>query len=241
MKVFALSILLFFNLQNSAQAWLGVQVPEDHNVIKSFGSSEKEEIEKEVIDIFVWNIYKAKKKNWKDQFRGQVSNYDFFLLQEMVTNPLIKSVFTDTRSVNFTTATSFIYKKNLQRTGVATGSKYLPAAQSFLRSQNREPILLTPKITLFTKYPIKGTDKELLVVNIHAINFVSSTTLHSQLKDAADVIKEHNGPSIFAGDFNTWTQTKINNLNAVMKKLGFNKVNFSNPRSKFINTSKPVF
>ena len=232
MKIFAISILLFFNFQSSVNAWLGVQVPEDHDVIKSFGSSVKDEIEKDIIDIFVWNIYKAKKQNWKTQFEGQVSAYDFFLLQEMVTNPLIKSVFTSSEEVNYATATSFFYKKNMQRTGVATGSKYQPSSTSFLRSQNREPILLTPKITLFTKYPIKGHNKELLVVNIHAINFVSSNTLHSQLKDAADVIQEHDGPSIFAGDFNTWTSEKQSFLKKVTSEAGMSEVTFENDTRK---------
>ncbi|PIK16495.1 endonuclease/exonuclease/phosphatase family protein [Halobacteriovorax sp. JY17] len=232
MKILALGLLLFINFQNSANAWLGVEVPEDDNVIKPFGHSKKTEIEKETIDVFVWNIYKANKENWKEQFTAQTPSFDFFLLQEMLTIPLVEEIFNNTEEANFTTATSFIYKKNSQRTGVATGAKYSPSWKKFLRSKKREPILSTPKITLFTKYPIKGSSEELLIVNIHAINFVSSFTLHSQLKDAADIIKEHNGPSVFAGDFNTWTLEKQIFLKKITKEVGMTEVTFKNDDRK---------
>ena len=70
------------------------------------------------------------------------------------------------------------------------------------------------------------------MVNIHAINFVTSSALHSQLMDAAEVIKSHSGPAIFAGDFNTWTFEKQSFLRELTQKLGFQEVTFENDTRK---------
>lgn len=228
MKFILFSFFLYFSMLLNTSAWPGIVVPKDDNVFKSFGKFEHDEIDKDIIDVFVWNIYKAKKKNWRPQFQTQVEKYDFFLFQEMLTNPLISDVFSNTEHLGFTTATSFIYSKNEQRTGVATGAKYTPSWKKFLRSKKREPILSTPKITLFTKYPIKGSNKELLIVNIHAINFVTSASLNSQLTDASKVISSHDGPTIFAGDFNTWTFEKQSFLKKITKDIGMEEVTFKN-------------
>ncbi len=228
MKFNILVIIALLCTTPNANAWLGVQVPEDENVLKSFGSAKSTIIEKETINLFVWNMYKGNKESWKYQFKSQVPYYDFFLLQEMLTTPEVLDIFSNTENLDFTTATSFLYTKNNQRTGVATGSKYHPNWKKFLRSKKREPVLLTPKMTLFTKYSISGSDNELLVVNIHAINFVSSTALQSQLLDASEIIKSHQGPVIFAGDFNTWTPEKQKFLREITEDSGMTEVTFKN-------------
>lgn len=225
-----LTLLLFTS--NNAYAWLGVHVPKDENVIKSFGTSTKLEIDKSTINIFVWNMYKANKENWKYQFKSQIPYYDIFLLQEMLTKPEVVDIFSNTEGINFTSATSFIYKKNNERTGVATGSKYHPSWSKFMRSEKREPILSTPKVTLFTKYPIKGNSEDLLIVNIHAINFVSSNSLRSQLEDATKIIHSHEGPVVFAGDFNTWTPEKQEFLKEITTTAGMTEVTFKEDTRK---------
>ncbi|WP_372653982.1 endonuclease/exonuclease/phosphatase family protein [Halobacteriovorax sp.] len=232
MKLNILLIITTLCVALNANAWLGVQVPKDSNVIKIFGSASKTEIDKETVNLFVWNMYKANKESWKYQFKSQIPYYDFFLLQEMLTKPEVVDIFSNTESLDFITATSFIYKKSGERTGVATGSKYSPSWSKFLRSQKREPILSTPKMTLFTKYSISGSDEELLIVNIHAINFVSSQALRSQLQDVSIVIKSHYGPVVFAGDFNTWTNEKQGFLKEITEELGMEEVTFKNDTRK---------
>ncbi|ATH08819.1 hypothetical protein BIY24_12945 [Halobacteriovorax marinus] len=232
MKKAILFLAVFLTSQLTTHAWLGVEVPKDDKVLTNYGSSKQDSINGEAFNVFVWNIYKAKKEGWDSQFKSVIKDYDLFLLQEMLTTENVLNIFSHTEGVSFTGATSFMYKKDGKRTGVATGSKVEPTWQKFLRSKKREPVLSTPKITLFTKYPIKNSEKELLVVNIHAINFVSSLSLHSQLQDAADIIKKHNGPSVFAGDFNTWTLEKQLFLKKITKEVGMKEVEFKNDTRK---------
>ena len=49
----------------------------------------------------------------------------------------------------------------------------------------------------------------LLSVNLHAINFtLGISDLKQQLDDAADIMRHHTGPIIFAGDLNTWSDER---------------------------------
>ena len=53
-------------------------------------------------------------------------------------------------------------------------------------------------------FPITGTDQQLLVVNVHAINFVMLHTFEAFIKQLISAMKNHHGPILLAGDFNTW-------------------------------------
>jgi endonuclease/exonuclease/phosphatase (EEP) superfamily protein YafD len=224
--------LLFIFITNSAFAWPGLYVPKKSEVLSKYGRSFKTELDPNKIDLFVWNIYKAEYYQWEDQYLSQLDKFDLFLIQEVLTKPVVVDALNSNHGIRYINATSFIYKKSGFSTGLSTGSKVKENWRHFLRSRRLEPIVGTPKLTLFTKYPIKGTEKELLVVNIHAINFVPSSALRSQLSDAAKIIKAHEGPAIFAGDFNTWTFEKQSFLRRLTTKLGFKEVTFKNDTRK---------
>lgn len=230
-KISLIYLFLFSSLSASAW-WPGIYVPKNHQVLKKFGQEKLSEINGNEINLFVWNIYKAEYDSWPEQFNSQLEKFDLLLLQEMLTKPSVVDIFTGHEDLSYETATSFIFKKSGFRTGIATGSKVKTSWKKYLRSKKTEPLVGTPKLTLFTKYPIADSDKELLVVNIHAINFVPSLSLYSQLDDAAKIIKSHNGPSIFAGDFNTWTLEKQVFLRKITQKLGFKEVLFKNDTRK---------
>ncbi|OUR96361.1 hypothetical protein A9Q84_08375 [Halobacteriovorax marinus] len=223
--------LLIFS-STSLLAWPGIYVPKDSQVLKHFGQTKLNEIDGDEINLFVWNIYKAEYVQWFEQYESQLDKFDLFLIQEMLTKPELIDIFSSNDSISYETATSFVFKKSGFHTGIATGSKVKTSWKRYLRSKKREPIVGTPKLTLFTKYPIKNSERELMVVNIHAINFVPSFSLYSQLNDAAKIIKDHDGPAIFAGDFNTWTLEKQVFLRKITQKLGFKEVLFKNDTRK---------
>ena len=230
-KIILLTIL--FSLISSATlAWPGILIPKENEVLSKFGENSTKELNPENINLFVWNIYKADYYQWEDQYTSQLPKFDIFMIQEVLTKPVVTNIFNSKLGIEYQSATSFIYKKTGFSTGIATGSYTKATWTHYLRSKKLEPIVGTPKLTLFTKYKLKNTDKELLVVNIHAINFVTSFALHSQLKDASKIIKKHNGPAIFAGDFNTWTYEKQSFLRKLTQNMRFKEVTFKNDTRK---------
>lgn len=230
-RIFSLTILVSL-LSSSIVAWPGLLIPKDNEVLSRYGHSSKSELDPTNINLFVWNIYKADYYQWEEQYTSQISKFDIFMIQEVLTKPVVTDVLNAKFGIQYQSATSFVYKKTGFATGIATGSSANTTWRYYLRSKKLEPFIGTPKLTLFTKYKLKNSNKELMVVNIHAINFVTSLALHSQLKDAASIIKTHSGPVIFAGDFNTWTYEKQSFLRKLTQKLGFKEVTFQNDTRK---------
>src|SRR5690606_32748181 len=90
----------------------------------------------------------------------------------------------------------------------------------FIRTSNREPILRTPKMSLISVFAIKNCPAQLMVVNTHAINFVRNSQFNFDIEKIAAKIKNHNGPLVWAGDFNTWNKGRMRKLRSVAKRLG---------------------
>ena len=66
---------------------------------------------------------------------------------------------------------------------------------------------------------------ELAIVNIHAINFeLSPDTYRAQLGALADALRDHRGPIIFAGDFNTWSDTRDGIVAGIAARLGLTEL-----------------
>lgn len=125
-------------------------------------------------------------------------------------------------------AVSFIDTKVNVATGVSTASRIPPIDISYQRSHHREPLIDTPKMIIQTKYELEGLEESLLLLNIHAINFVSAQKLEHQLLATTEVIKEHQGPIVFAGDFNTWSKKRIRLLKSFFSSHQFTEISFSN-------------
>jgi len=93
-------------------------------------------------------------------------------------------------------------------------------------SQRQELMLATHKSALVTHHPVKGGG-DLLVVNVHAINFVFNQYFYEEMASISQLIAHHKGPLIIAGDFNTWNLKRINHLRALMTRLGLREVEFT--------------
>jgi len=185
------------------------------------------------IEVLVWNVYKGDRLEWAMDFDQLTKSKDILLLQEGMLNRKMKDQFMVLPWFEFHFATSFIDNKlGAVGTGVVTASEAKSVETVWQRSYYREPMIKTPKMTLFTKYGLEGLKKKVLVGNIHGINFVKAYKLRHMLDKAAEHIRGHKGPVIFGGDFNTWTKTKLNNMNAVFKKLGMRAVKFKDDNRK---------
>ena len=180
------------------------------------------------IEILVWNVYKAKRgRAFLKDFVELTKEKNFLLIQEMITSENMLSLLkNDLNNFFWKMAASFQYR-NKQQTGVMTGA-FVPHHEShFVRSQQRELGVLTPKVTLKSEFKIsKIDDLNLMIVNTHAINFTSTSAFVSFIRDAVSLIGEHQGPLIFAGDFNTWNKFRWVELVQIFSILGLKEVKF---------------
>ncbi len=158
------------------------------------------------VRVLCWNILKAKRASFADDFRRLVSDRDLVLLQESVLNAPSDALFTGDARHEWTMARSFRDPRTLVEHGVKTGATAPPLDASYHVSPHAEPLTRTPKMLLATRYAFAdGTPATLLVLNMHAINFVSVAKYVHQLGQLVDALAAHDGPILLAGDFNTWS------------------------------------
>jgi len=208
-------------------------VPSIKDIMQEMGDFTEKELNPNSIKILVWNMYKGSNETWEQDFEKLSMDQDILITQEMYLNEMMIDIFENHQGYGYHTATSFMYLPSRTRTGVASASKVRPTSFKYQRSRVLEPVIETPKMALETFYKLKGTDQELMVVNIHAINFVSSLALATQLKDLAKDIKKFKGPVIFAGDFNTWSKDKLYFMNKIIiEGLGMREVKFKEDNRK---------
>lgn len=235
-----LIFVLFVSLGVHAQDPKGFfTIPQLKDVLRPLGRAQNPKLNPDHIQVTVWNMFKGKKDSWKRDYADLTQKSDILVLQEMFLDEKMKQVFGDHVGFEYTTATSFLFDKKQIATGVATASHSSSSFQTFLRSQDREPIVNTPKVILVTTYPIDGHDEELLVVNIHAINFVTDAAFARHIFSVIPKIKNHKGPLIFAGDFNTWSQDRLDFINKMAKMLNLNEIRFF-PDSRMRTFGNPL-
>ena len=170
-----------------------------------------------------WNSHKGSNKKWQKDFERLTSHSDLVILQEgYLTNDLQELL--NKKQYNWDIARAFSYKDIYA--GVLTGSRVKP---DFLCSfRVPEPLSGIPKTVLITRYPFSGTGETLLVANIHMINFSLDISVYrAQLGKIAEVVSQHRGPLIIAGDFNTWNKERLRILADFTKQLGIRAVTFA--------------
>ena len=114
-----------------------------------------------------------------------------------------------------------------------TASKITPNLTCTLKV--KEPITRVPKSILITRYPIAGRHQELLVANVHAINFTTGfAAFQHQCDQLESALSFHRGPMIVSGDFNTWSQGRMSRVEAMAQRLDLIAVPFKeHVKSKF--------
>lgn len=92
--------------------------------------------------------------------------------------------------------------------------------------REREPLLRLAKSSLVTVYALQNGQR-LMVINIHAVNFSFGVEVYTkQLAAIGEQLIHHQGPAIMAGDFNAWSQQRINALNRFAIRMGLQEVCF---------------
>ncbi len=205
------------------------------DALQILGGACKAYIPKE-FGVLVWNIYKGKKVGWEHDFHTLVSDNDLVMLQEAVLNTRFDSIFNNPERMEWVMARTYSHKTTSISTGVKTGCSVKSAAQAFYISPDVEPIVKTPKMLLATTYPVEGSDKLLLTVNIHAVNFVSYEKFNRQMAQIVEAVEKHDGPVIVAGDFNTWNGIRYHGLLEIIAKMELIELKMTRQRRPYYLT-----
>jgi len=112
-------------------------------------------------------------------------------------------------------------------TAAKTESKH---AQAYL-SESQESLIGPHKSLLLSIYPL-NEEKNLLVLNIHAINFRENSSYARELERFAQKVRTHHGPMIIAGDFNAWNRKRMEALHKLRDELSLKLVEFENKKVK---------
>jgi endonuclease/exonuclease/phosphatase (EEP) superfamily protein YafD len=179
----------------------------------------------EVIHFLNWNILKGHRSEFQNEFLNLAQDKNLIFTQEAMNDHNVPQIFRKTSLDNWWMAQSFLYVLTSFGTGVATGSDSNPLHVHFQRSSDIEPIIHTPKIALFTEYQTTS-NKKLLTINIHAVNFVTFHKFMRQINAIKEVIQNFQGAVIFAGDFNTWSKRRLAFLKDTAVKLNMEMTEF---------------
>lgn len=189
-------------------------VPAETASLKSFGQAEQHCLQAgETYHVLIWNIHKCLHPDWQRDFAALQKDYDFLVLQEALirTEDQSKNVY-QRGGFHCVFATSYINTKHVYETGLLTAAHLNVNHAEYFRSSDREPLTKTPKSILTTYFEIENRPDPLLLINAHFLNFKTTKAVGQQLAQIEAAVREHPGPVILAGDFNTWKNSRSENL-----------------------------
>jgi endonuclease/exonuclease/phosphatase (EEP) superfamily protein YafD len=169
-----------------------------------------------------WNIQKGVKDGWQEDFEDLIQDSDILTVQEAYLNGDLQELLRKGRYC-WDISNAFQYKG--REVGVLTASRLDPDFICTFRV--KEPLINIPKTVMVTIYPLSGTDKSLMVVNIHSINFtVNTRKFDSQLQEVERILSQHQGPLIVSGDINTWSKKRTTIVENLVNRLGLDVLTF---------------
>ncbi|WP_434223317.1 endonuclease/exonuclease/phosphatase family protein [Xenorhabdus bakwenae] len=173
------------------------------------------------LSVAIWNIYKQQRPSWQHVLASLIEKSDLVLLQEAQTTPALLKFVTESGLVADQVPAFAIPQ---HPSGVMTLSSSSPVYCCPLRE--KEPIFRLSKSSLITIYPLPDK-RQLMVINVHAINFSLGVDVYSrQLNNIGIHINLHNGPVIFAGDFNAWSRQRLKILERFAHRMHLKEVYF---------------
>ena len=176
------------------------------------------------ISLLNWNVYKGQRDNWASDFSQLIKQQDIVVLQEaLLDKALLRAI--HRQSLNWSMNTAFYYDE--VEAGVLTASKVSAVRSCGLRAA--EPLIQIPKTALLSEYRLSKGAQNLLVANIHGINFTLGTEAYEQQISALILaIRHHKGPVVVAGDFNTWSDKRMAIVNRMAERLSLKAITYKN-------------
>jgi len=179
----------------------------------------------ESFGLLCWNVHKETLDQAFEPYLHHLLHIcpsDLILLQETKTslhNPLKLPGFSHTMAANIQT------RRHLY--GVLTAANASFESAENLLTQSREIHLTTYKSMLISSHKLADYTT-LMLINIHAINFVPSQWFLKELHTLKVLLQKHSGAMIIAGDFNCWSQTRTTFLEQFCSELGLKKAALRN-------------
>ena len=185
------------------------------------------------ISVVNWNIQKGRNTEWVKDLSAIGAEPDLLILQEASARTNVWRDLVPEHHESFAEG----FGPDWSPSGVMTVSAAEPLTECELVAH--EPWFGTRKATLITEYALSETDRTLLVVNIHGINFALGTSdLENQFDQARAVIEQHDGPVVFSGDFNTWRSQRAQVLEDMLAALGLTALDFDiDHRKRFFGSA----
>ncbi|WP_427977926.1 endonuclease/exonuclease/phosphatase family protein [Agarivorans sp.] len=169
--------------------------------------------------VLVWNTYKGKNSSWHQQFTDFSQNIDFMLLQEVS----LRQVDAWPYNAQWFRYQAMAFEWQGDQLGVMNLAKFASDKSCLLLSP--EPWIRLPKSALLQLY--RWQDRELLVINIHSINFtLGDQDYRQQLQQLQSWLNRYQGAMILAGDFNTWSQGRLTVLQQFVARQQLKTANF---------------
>jgi endonuclease/exonuclease/phosphatase (EEP) superfamily protein YafD len=219
-----ISILLLILLTLTACDYSAVRIP----FHLSGGNYTEASISSETIKVLNWNIHKETgESNWQRDFTAilQDKKPDIVLLQEVRLSASHTSAFLTESNLGWAFAPNVYQSKYDAYSGVLIASTVKPKLIKASLSNGLEPITSTPKAMLFTSYQLEDKNVDILVVNVHGLNFqISADKFKAQLRYIMEFLVRHEGPVIMAGDFNSWNDARLVHLRRVTQAAGLASV-----------------
>jgi endonuclease/exonuclease/phosphatase (EEP) superfamily protein YafD len=170
--------------------------------------------------VLSWNVHKNADPGWDADLARFAAASDLLLIQESALTDEFQRVLADA-GYDWLLASSFLLHDHA--TGVLNAARVPPASACVQRVV--EPLLRLPKAALITRYEVNGLAPRLAVANVHSINFTLGLDAYrAQLEAIAGELTAHRGPVIIAGDFNTWSSSRLDVVYDVMHGLGLESV-----------------
>ena len=181
-----------------------------------------EEVLGSELQVLSWNIQKASNPGWEDDLSTFAGDIHLAFIQEAS----LQAPIAQTIPVPLYQAFAAGYTTANLSTGVLTLSSSSPSLHCNLTAW--EPWLGTPKATSITEYPLQDRDERLLAVNIHAVNFAMGLEgFKQQVHALGELLDQHDGPAIIAGDLNTWSASRQQLVDDFMLEHGMIPVDFT--------------
>ena len=185
------------------------------------------------LKLISWNMYKAQRKGCMPDLTSLSAGVELALLQEAVLYGGLAHPFHLASGLEWIMAENLGTAHQAITTGPKTGSRVAALTSHAIRTLDHEPFTGTPKTFLQTTYPFCG--ERLLVLNVHAINLVSTAKFARQVAQITAPVAAHEGPCIVAGDFNTWNAARWHLLLKAMADAGLTRVPAAAPQWRHFN------
>jgi endonuclease/exonuclease/phosphatase (EEP) superfamily protein YafD len=204
----------------------------DESPLKRLGDASEQSFGP-TLKMISWNMFKARRVGCMPDLTTLATGVELACLQEAVLHGGLAHPFHLTSGLEWIMAENLGTHQQAITTGPKTGSRVAATSSQAIRSLDKEPLISTPKTFLLTSYPFGGGT--LLVLNVHAINLVSTAKFARQVEQMIGPVAAHNGPCIVAGDFNTWNTARSHLLLKSMADVGLVRVPAAAPQWRHFN------